>query len=152
MKTNTDVSKALASKLSPVALAVAMTVPAISNIAVAQEAEATEEQQFEAITVTATKRPQVIYEVPIAISAFDGDKLADQGITDLTDVGKFVPNLNVTTSLSFNSNCSTDFPINGQSYSQSKSSVRATGGVDKGQGRIPSGLMSRRYKAFLVEP
>ena len=96
MKTNTDVSKALASKLSPVALAVAMTVPAISNIAVAQEAEATEEQQFEAITVTATKRPQVIYEVPIAISAFDGDKLADQGITDLTDVGKFVPNLNVT--------------------------------------------------------
>ena len=96
MKTNTDVSKALASKLSPVALAVAMTVPALSNIAVAQEAEATEEQQFEAITVTATKRPQVIYEVPIAISAFDGDKLAAQGITDLTDVGKFVPNLNVT--------------------------------------------------------
>ncbi|AXT39376.1 TonB-dependent receptor [Alteromonas sp. BL110] len=96
MKTNTDVSKTLASKLSPVALAVAMTVPALSNIAVAQEAEATEEQQFEAITVTATKRPQVIYEVPIAISAFDGDKLADQGITDLTDVGKFVPNLNVT--------------------------------------------------------
>ena len=39
MKTNTDVSKALASKLSPVALAVAMTVPAISNIAVAQEAD-----------------------------------------------------------------------------------------------------------------
>ncbi|CAB9495092.1 TonB-dependent receptor [Alteromonas macleodii] len=96
MKSNTDVSKTLASKLSPVALAVAMTVPALSNIAVAQEAEATEEQQFEAITVTATKRPQVIYEVPIAISAFDGDKLADQGITDLTDVGKFVPNLNVT--------------------------------------------------------
>ncbi|GEA03756.1 TonB-dependent receptor [Alteromonas sp. KUL17] len=96
MKTNTDVSKALASKLSPVALAVAMTVPALSNTAVAQEAEATEEQKFEAITVTATKRPQVIYEVPIAISAFDGDKLASQGITDLTDVGKFVPNLNVT--------------------------------------------------------
>ncbi|OJF69157.1 TonB-dependent receptor [Alteromonas sp. V450] len=96
MKSNTDVSTTLASKLSPVALAVAMTVPALSNIAVAQEAEATEEQQFEAITVTATKRPQVIYEVPIAISAFDGDKLADQGITDLTDVGKFVPNLNVT--------------------------------------------------------
>ncbi|MEQ3638528.1 MAG: TonB-dependent receptor [Alteromonas sp.] len=96
MTTHTDVSKTLASKLSPVALAVAMTVPALTNAAVAQEAEATEEQQFEAITVTATKRPQVIYEVPIALSAFDGDKLAAQGITDLTDVGKFVPNLNVT--------------------------------------------------------
>ena len=99
MTNRTDVSKTLASKLSPVALAVAMTVPALSNFAVAQETqdvEATEEQKFEAITVTATKRPQVIYEVPIALSAFDGDKLAAQGITDLTDVGKFVPNLNVT--------------------------------------------------------
>jgi iron complex outermembrane receptor protein len=68
MKTNTDVSKALASKLSPVALAVAMTVPAISNIAVAQEAEATEEQQFEAITVTATKRPQVILKFQLLLA------------------------------------------------------------------------------------
>ena len=40
MKTTTDVSKTLASKLSPVALAVAMTVPALTNVAVAQEAEA----------------------------------------------------------------------------------------------------------------
>ena len=56
MKTNTDVSKALASKLSPVALAVAMTVPAISNIAVAQEAEATEEQQFELQSMEARRR------------------------------------------------------------------------------------------------
>ena len=96
MKTNTDVSKAC-SKLSPVALAVATTVPAISNIAVARS-EATKSNNL-AITVTATKRPQVIYEVPIAISAFDGDKLADQGITDLTDVGKFVPNQMLLVSL-----------------------------------------------------
>lgn len=54
------------------------------------------ESRIESITVTATKRSQVIYEVPIAISAFNGDALAAQGITDLTDVGKFVPNLNVT--------------------------------------------------------
>ena len=96
MITNTDVSKTLASRLSPVALAVALTVPVFSNPVIAQDADAAEEQKFEAITVTATKRPQVIYEVPIAISAFDGDKLAEQGISDLTDVGKFVPNLNVT--------------------------------------------------------
>ena len=65
MTTNTDVSKTLASKLSPVALAVAMTIPALSNVAIAQEDETLEEQQFEAITVTATKRPQVIYEVQV---------------------------------------------------------------------------------------
>ena len=74
-------------------LASAITL-ALSNQALANEAPA--EEEIEAITVTATKRPQVIYEVPIAISAFDGEALASQGITDLTDVGKFVPNLNVT--------------------------------------------------------
>ncbi len=37
-----------------------------------------------------------IYEVPIAVSAFEGDKLAQQGIVDIVDIGKFVPNMNVT--------------------------------------------------------
>ncbi|MGB5625825.1 MAG: hypothetical protein WBM61_08845, partial [Woeseiaceae bacterium] len=48
---------------------------------------------FEEITVTATKRARSIYEVPIALSAFEGDKLAQQGIVDIVDIGKFVPNL-----------------------------------------------------------
>ena len=52
---------------------------------------------FEEITVTATKREQNIYEVPMSLSAFSGDTIEAQGITDLVDVGKFVPNLNVTT-------------------------------------------------------
>ena len=51
---------------------------------------------FEEVVVTAQKREQSIYEVPVAISAFTGDSLAQQGITDLTDIGKFVPNLNIT--------------------------------------------------------
>ncbi|MBT1451954.1 TonB-dependent receptor [Glaciecola sp. XM2] len=63
---------------------------------VAQEAEEADLSNLEVISVTATKRSQVIYEVPVAISAFSGDALATQGVTDLTDVGKFVPNLNVT--------------------------------------------------------
>lgn len=80
-------------KLSALSLAVQI---ALTGQVFAQEAEETEEEYIEAITVTATKRAQVIYEVPVAISAFSGDALAAQGITDLTDVGKFVPNLNVT--------------------------------------------------------
>jgi len=50
----------------------------------------------EEITVTAAKREQSIYEVPIAVSAFEGDKLVEQGIVNIYDVGKFVPNLNIT--------------------------------------------------------
>ncbi len=52
---------------------------------------------FEQITVTAKKREESIYEVPVAVSAFSGATIEKQGITDLVDIGKFVPNLNVTT-------------------------------------------------------
>lgn len=62
--------------------------------AIAQDAS---NSPFEEITVTATKRAQSIYEVPIAISAFTGDQMEKKGIGDLVDIGKFVPNLNVTT-------------------------------------------------------
>jgi len=52
---------------------------------------------LEEITVTAKKREQSIYEVPVAMSAFTGAQIEAQGISDLVDIGKFVPNLNVTT-------------------------------------------------------
>jgi len=59
----------------------------------AQEAD---KPVFEEVIVTAQKREQSIYDVPVAISAFSADMVEKQGITNLTDVGKFVPNLNVT--------------------------------------------------------
>ncbi len=61
--------------------------------AVTQEGVA---ETFEEITVTAKKREESIYEVPVAITAFTGEELSRQGIVDLIDIGKFVPNLNVT--------------------------------------------------------
>ncbi|MBT8068049.1 MAG: TonB-dependent receptor [Gammaproteobacteria bacterium] len=64
----------------------------ISPLALAQD----EDALIEEIMVTATKREQSIYEVPVAVSAFQGDKLAQQGIVDIIDIGKFVPNLNIT--------------------------------------------------------
>ncbi|MDH3812500.1 MAG: TonB-dependent receptor plug domain-containing protein, partial [Gammaproteobacteria bacterium] len=65
---------------------------AISPLALAQDDDAL----IEEIMVTATKREQSIYEVPVAVSAFQGDQLAQQGIVDIIDIGKFVPNLNIT--------------------------------------------------------
>ncbi|MCV2885729.1 TonB-dependent receptor [Aestuariibacter sp. AA17] len=85
------------SQISKMSLLGASISLALSGHAFAQDAaEEDNNSNIEAITVTATKRSQVIYEVPIAISAFNGEALAAQGVTDLTDVGKFVPNLNVT--------------------------------------------------------
>ena len=75
------------------AVSLAIATPLYAN---EQATETKVESKIESITVTATKRSQVIYEVPVAISAFSGEALGKQGISDLTDVGKFVPNLNVT--------------------------------------------------------
>src|SRR5688572_16864941 len=59
-------------------------------------AQETDKPVFEEVIVTAQKREQSIYDVPVAISAFSAESVEKQGITNLTDVGKFVPNLNVT--------------------------------------------------------
>lgn len=74
--------------------AVAGGAACLSGAAFAQEAG--DDPLFDEITVTAKKREQSIYEVPVAVSAFSGEEIQSQGITDLTDIGKFVPNLNVT--------------------------------------------------------
>jgi iron complex outermembrane receptor protein len=57
----------------------------------AAHAQGAEKPVFEEVIVTAQKREQSIYDVPVAISAFSADKIERQGITDLTDIGKFVP-------------------------------------------------------------
>ncbi len=73
-----------------------LTLSAVVLMVSAPASAQLEEALIEEITVTAAKREQSIYEVPIAVSAFEGDKLAEQGIVDIIDIGKFVPNLNIT--------------------------------------------------------
>jgi len=51
---------------------------------------------MEEVIVTATKREESIYDVPIAISAFTGQTIEKQGIINLIDIGKYVPNMTVT--------------------------------------------------------
>ncbi|MGB5131621.1 MAG: TonB-dependent receptor plug domain-containing protein, partial [Steroidobacteraceae bacterium] len=77
-------------------LAIIMTALPIGAIGASQAAVAEETSIFEPVIVTAQKREQSIYDVPVAISAFSPDTIERQGITDLIDIGKFVPNLNVT--------------------------------------------------------
>jgi iron complex outermembrane receptor protein len=73
--------------------------PAAEEVA-AEDAAAEKDEElgeaFEEITVTAKRREENIYEVPVALTAFAGEDLVRQGIVDLVDIGKFVPNLNVT--------------------------------------------------------
>jgi iron complex outermembrane receptor protein len=84
--------------LLSMAIAMSLATAAYSQAALAQDnnqAQASE-NVFEEVIVTATKREESIYDVPVAISAFTADGIERQGITNLTDIGKFVPNMNVT--------------------------------------------------------
>jgi iron complex outermembrane recepter protein len=46
------------------------------------------------IVVTALKRSESLQEVPASISALSGEMLAQQGLSDLRDIAKVIPNLN----------------------------------------------------------
>ena len=73
--------------------ALGLSIPAPT---LAQAMDDADSSLLEEVIVTATKREQGIYEVPIAVSAFTEDIIFRQGIVDLTDIGKFVPNMTVT--------------------------------------------------------
>ncbi|WCT73772.1 TonB-dependent receptor [Sphingomonas naphthae] len=50
------------------------------------------------IIVTAQKREQALNDVPLSITAASGDKLASQGVKDVSDLGKIVPGFSYTES------------------------------------------------------
>ena len=50
-------------------------------------------RQLEEVIVTAQKRAQSTLEVPISISAIDGDLMRDIGATGIQDVAAYIPNL-----------------------------------------------------------
>lgn len=51
----------------------------------------------EEIMVTARKRSESLQETPIAISAFSANALAERNLTNLTEIGNFVPNMIMST-------------------------------------------------------
>ena len=78
-----------------IAPALIFSMTGISSVS-AQNNDSDERVVFEEIFVTATKREQNIYEVPVAVTAFTADTIERAGIVDINDVGKFVPNLTIT--------------------------------------------------------
>src|SRR5690606_6701891 len=60
----------------------------------------------EAIVVTARRREESLLNVPIAISAYSGEQLANQGAIDITDITNTTPNVTLETSRGTNSTLS----------------------------------------------
>ncbi len=63
---------------------VTLSLALLSSMALAQE-EA-QEGHLETITVTAQKRAQNIQEVPVSVTAFTGDEMAEAVIKDMYDL------------------------------------------------------------------
>ncbi|ALO35066.1 hypothetical protein CMT41_10315 [Colwellia sp. MT41] len=81
--------------LTKTTLAIAISI-ALSTTINAQEQQKTEDYSgIERINVTSQKRIQSIQEVGIALTAFNGDSLREQGINNPTDIDKVMPNFSV---------------------------------------------------------
>jgi iron complex outermembrane receptor protein len=74
----------------------ALSLSAAGMVLAQDQDDVSEASVFEEVIVTATRREESIYEVPVAVSAFTEDIIFRQGIVDITDIGKFVPNMTVT--------------------------------------------------------
>ena len=80
--------------LSQLSLAV---IAALTTSANAQEAKTTAKQDaFEKIEVTARKRTESLFESPTAITSIGANLIDKANMGNLEDIGKYVPNLNIT--------------------------------------------------------
>ena len=64
--------------------------------ALAQQADGGEARRDDDIVVTAQFREQSVQDTPLAITAVTGETLAARGQTNITDLGSFAPNVNLS--------------------------------------------------------
>ncbi|MBB6125298.1 TonB-dependent receptor [Sphingobium subterraneum] len=69
--------------------------PVHAQQAAAASTAADDGYQIEDIVVTAQKRAQNLQDIPLAISAFSGEDLADRGIKEIADLTKITPGLQI---------------------------------------------------------
>lgn len=96
MLENTNMSKYMPQnfKRRPLAALIALTFGLGASQAFAQEAsQETEAEGLETIVITAQKRAQNLQEVPVSVTAFTGDEMAESVIKDLYDLQTNVPGL-----------------------------------------------------------
>jgi outer membrane receptor protein involved in Fe transport len=98
MNTNKSNNLQCANRILKKTLLVTSILGALSATSLqAQEAEAVEqEQEFERIFVTASKRTTGLQETPVAIQVVTGEAIKQANIADIADLQNLVPTLRVT--------------------------------------------------------
>jgi iron complex outermembrane receptor protein len=84
-------------KILPAAIAVSLIALSFSSLALAQSEEDEENAAglMEEVIVTSQRREQLIQDVPMAISAFSGEQLAELQADNLDSLQGAVPNMNL---------------------------------------------------------
>ena len=83
------------------ALLAAICITSLSVSASAQETAVEETSGIGQIVVTAQKRAENVQNVPIAISAFGGESLAERSIGNVSQLAALSPNVNLDSGVSF---------------------------------------------------
>ncbi len=76
--------------------AIAAACAALAGAAVAQTADSAQPQTLDTMTVTANKVEEKLKDVPQAVTLITGESLKDQGIRNIGDLVREVPNLSST--------------------------------------------------------
>ena len=71
-------------------------VPLVAAIALATAAPISHAQMLEEVIVTAQKRTESLQDVPISVSAIQGEKLEEAGIANMSALADYVPNLTIS--------------------------------------------------------
>ena len=92
-------------------LALALSTTALVSAApsFAQDADGTPEadsRRLGTVTVTAQRREESLLDVPVSVSAFDGETLAELGVAALDEVAKITPNVTLEASRATNNTLS----------------------------------------------
>lgn len=82
--------------------------------------------EVETLIVTANKRPENIQEVPMSVSAVSGDYLEKAGITNATELSRFVPSVAITQS---NNNRNTSVFVRGIGTSGTNPGIESSVGI-----------------------
>jgi iron complex outermembrane recepter protein len=94
-------------KTSPGLLIVGALLLSFGHVTLAQsleqEEDADPEQSYEVVIVTAQKRAQNLTDVPIALSSFSKQNVEQTGITQLTELADYIPNLQISRATDFTS-------------------------------------------------
>ena len=72
--------------------------PLIAAIALASATSLVQAQMLEEVIVTAQKRSESLQDVPISVSAIQGEKIAEAGIANMSALADYVPNLYISDS------------------------------------------------------